>query len=146
MTLDELLTEWEKDSVIDSLELGSAATETAKIQAKYIREYALASLKSNKIKKEYTKKRWWKEQYLNGDFNDPESLKKYDIKPMKKLILKQDIPKYLDSDDELNGLLLKKDYYDQIVQACKFILKQLENRTYAIGNAIKHEMFKAGAT
>jgi hypothetical protein len=61
-----------------------------------------------------------------------------------KKILRQDIPIYLDSDNDLNTLLMKKSLHQEIVDFCGSVLKELNNRTFQLNNLIKWEMFTSG--
>lgn len=144
MTLDEILEMWEKDSIVDALELGDASIITSKMHSKYLAIMAKHKMITQSYDIKYKERRIWKQQYLRGDYNDPESVKKYNIEPTARLYANVEIKEILDSDNELNEILIKKMYNEQIVSVCEFILKELHNRTFAIGNAIKYNIFKGG--
>ena len=79
-----------------------------------------------------------------GDLNNPEDLKEYGWEPQMKKIMRQDIPSYLDSDDDLNKILIKKVIHQEIVDYCDRVLKELNNRTFQLSNIIKWEMYLNG--
>ena len=59
-------------------------------------------------------------------------------------LLKQDIPRYLESDSELITMLLKIDYQKEKVEAVKSILSNINGRSFNISNAIKWQQFLNG--
>jgi hypothetical protein len=50
----------------------------------------------------------------------------------------------LDADDDLNKILIKKIIYEELVDTCDSILKEINNRTYQLGNIVKWETFAGG--
>ena len=52
--------------------------------------------------------------------------------------------KYLDADAKLSNASLKIDYYDTMLVYIESILKQINNRTYQIKNAIEFMKFNSG--
>jgi hypothetical protein len=93
---------------------------------------------------DYQKMKKVKWEYYSGDLNNPDDLKEYNLQPILKKILRQDIPLYLDSDDDLNRILAKKILNKEIVDFCDRILRELHNRTFQLGNIVKWEQFIHG--
>ena len=44
MNLEEILTSWEEDGKVDSLDLARSSVDTAKLHAKYLKQLSLAKL------------------------------------------------------------------------------------------------------
>ena len=63
---------------------------------------------------------------------------------MMKKVLRADLSHYLDSDAELNNILLKKVMHEEIVDFCKAVVKELGNRTYQIKAYMDWERFIGG--
>jgi hypothetical protein len=63
---------------------------------------------------------------------------------MTKKVLRADISIYLDSDKELNAILLKKVLNEEIVEFCKSVLKELNNRTFQVRSIIEWEKYTGG--
>jgi len=59
-------------------------------------------------------------------------------------LLKQDIPRYLESDRELITILLKIDYQREKVETVKSIMSSINGRSFNINNAIKWQQFLNG--
>ena len=62
----------------------------------------------------------------------------------KKIRDKDTMQKYLDADAKLSNASLKIDYYDTMLVYIESILKQINNRTFQIKNAIEFMKFNAG--
>tara|TARA_B100001094_G_C17543573_1_gene490319 strand:+ start:171 stop:557 length:387 start_codon:yes stop_codon:yes gene_type:complete len=57
---------------------------------------------------------------------------------------KDDLRLYLDADDKLKKLSMKREYYDMMLKYLEEILRQVTNRTYQIKNAIEWRRFTSG--
>lgn len=145
VNIDHLMEEWAKDSVIDETEPGRETAKTSSLHAKYLRILSHHNLVVTKLQSDYNKMRKIRWEYYNGDLNNPEDLAQYGFEPMTKKVLRADINMYLDSDTELNNILLKKMIHQEIVDCCERILKEINNRTFSLGNLIKWEMFTNGS-
>lgn len=144
MDLSKIMAEWEEDSIINELELQSEAIKTGKTQSKYLKYMSKARLSSKNLYAQYKERREWKRRYFRGEFNNADDLKLYNIEPYRGSSLAAEIENKLEADKELIDILLKKDYYDEIVMFCEAVVKELNNRTYAIGNSIKLHIFLNG--
>jgi hypothetical protein len=142
--LDELMNEWIKDSKIDDTELGKESTKIGSLHSKYTTILSHHNLLVKKYNYDYLKLKKIKWEYYSGDLNNPDDLKKYGFEPLPKKILRQDVSIYMDSDDQLINLLLKKNIHEEIVEFCQVVLKEIGSRTYQLGNAIKWETLIAG--
>ena len=60
-------------------------------------------------------------------------------------ILKQDLPIYLESDEELIKAKQKVEYNSMCMDSCERILKQIQQRGWDIKNAIEWRKFVDGA-
>ena len=145
VTLDTLAEMWSKDSAVDLTEPARELAKIPTLHSKYLQILSYHNLLIKKITSEYNKKKSIKFQYYNGDLNDPDELSKYGFsEPQRKKILKQDIQIYLDGDDDLINMLLKKSLHQEIVDYTTSILKEINNRTFQLNNIIKWEMFVSG--
>ena len=144
VNIDDLMEEWSKDSKVDETEPGRELAKISSLHAKYLRVLTHHNLVCKKLQNDYLKMKRVKWEYYSGDLNNPEDLELYNLQPIMKKILRQDIPIYLDSDSELNNLLMKKSLHQEIVDYCGSVLKELNNRTFQMNNLIKWEMFTSG--
>jgi len=131
---------WEEDSKIDEDNLHSESTKIPSLHAKYYRILnnilLMKKLEENKFKQ--LKKTKW--QYYTGKA-DPEV---YIEKPFDHKVLRQDVDKYMDSDDDLIKILNKIDYFQVMLNYLDSILKTINNRTFQIKNSIEWQKFIRG--
>ena len=144
VNVDMLTEEWINDAGWDETEPQKATANIPKLHAKYLRIMTHHNLMVKKITGDYHARRKIKWEYYNGDLNNPEDLEKYKLEPMMKKVLRADIPHYLDSDTELNNILLKKVMHEEIVDFCKNVLKELNNRTWQLKSYMDWEKFVGG--
>ncbi len=102
------------------------------------------NLLAKKLQADYNSRRKIKWEYYSGDLNNPEDLERYGLEPMMKKVLRADLQHYLDSDTELNNTLLKKVMHEEIVDFCKSVLKELNNRTWQLKSFMDWEKFIGG--
>jgi len=144
MQFEDLCKMWAEDAPIDITNLTQETSRIPKLHAKYVSILSRHKLIVFKLDGEYRELKSIKWQYYNGDLNNPEDLAEYGFEPLLKTILNQNIPIYLESDKDLNKILLKKALHQEIVDYCTLIIRELNNRTYQIGNMIKQEIFLSG--
>ena len=140
MNLDEIQLSWEEDSKIDEDNLHTESTRIPSLHAKYYKilnnVLLLKKLEENKFK-QLKKEKW---QYYTGKA-DPEV---YIEKPFDHKVLRQDVDKYMDADDDLIKVLNKIDYFQVMLSYLDSILKTINNRTYQIKNSIEWQQFIRG--
>lgn len=140
MNIDEIQTLWEEDSKIDSDNLHTESIKIPALHSKYYKIYnniiLLKKLEENKFK--ILKKEKW--LYYSGK-SDPEIYKEH---PFDHKVLKPDLEKYMDADEDMMKSLSKIEYYQTMLSYLDSILKTILNRTYQIKNAIEFMRFTAG--
>lgn len=145
VTIDILMDMWSKDAQVDLTEPARELAKISSLHAKYLNILSHHNLIIKKLNSDYTKKKSIMFQYYSGDLNDPEELDKHNFKePMRKKILRQDIPIYLDGDEQLINILLKKSLHQEIVDYCSSVIKEINNKTFQLNNIIKWEIFVGG--
>ena len=144
VSIESLMDEWSKDCVMDELEPGKELIRIPNLHAKYLRILTHHNLIVKKVLSDYNRLKRIKWEYYSGDLNNPEDLEKYGLEPMLKKVLRADLQHYLDSDTELNNLLLKKVIHEEIVEFCKNVLKELNNRTWQLKSFMDWEKFVGG--
>ena len=141
MNLETLQSMWEKDSQIDPDNLHTESLKVPSLHAKYhdmFNNFLLLRKKAEQQRKNIRHERY---EYYSGKA-DPEV---YEKNPFGKKIRDKDtMTKYLDADEKLKEVNLKIDYYETLLNYCESILKQINNRTYQIKNAIEWQKFIAG--
>jgi hypothetical protein len=144
VTIDALLAEWSTDSVMDELEPGKELIRIPNLHSKYLSVMAHHDLIVKKLMVDYNKLKKVKWEYYSGDLNNPEDLEAYGFEPLMKKILRQDIPTYIESDEQLNKILMKKIVHQEIVDVCSSILKELNSRTWQLKSFIDWTKYNGG--
>ena len=141
MTLDELQAQAEKDLKIDDTELDLESLKTPQLHSQYLKTYSTYALMLKKAEGYYSKLHIKKWLFFTGKA-EPEEYKEknFDLK-----VLRQDVDKFIDSDDEIIKLRQKIEYLKQICHYCESTLKQINNRTFQIKNAIEWKKFTMGS-
>ena len=143
MKFEELFSEWEKDSVIDKTELADEAIKIPKLHHKY---YSLLSKERASLKKLELDMKHLKLDKYEFYTQGPNELTPKEWKlPPKGMILKADIPMYLEADPEIIRLSLKIGLLQEKLELLESIIKSLGNRGYNIKAAIDWQKFTMGA-
>lgn len=140
MNLDEIQSSWAEDSKLDPDNLHNESIKIPSLHSKYYNIYnnivLLKKMEENKYK--ILKKKKW--LYYTGKA-DPDVYKE---NPFDHKVLKPDIDKYMDADEDIMRLVSKIEYYQTMLSFIDSILKTILNRTYQIKNAIEFMRFTAG--
>ncbi len=141
MTLDELQAQAEKDLSIDDTELDLESLKTPQLHSQYLKTYSTYALMMKKAEGDYSKLHIKKWLFYTGKA-DPQEYKdkNFDLK-----VLRQDVDKFIDADDEIIRQRQKVEYLKQICHYCESTLKQINNRTFQIKNAIEWKKFTMGS-
>ena len=144
MKLDDIYAEWDKDSTIDPTELGDESIKIPALHNKYFKLYTSEKLLLRKFEAEMKELKLEKyEFYTQGPSKESQD-KGWDF-PAKGIILKGDIPMYLDGDKDIISLSLKIGLQQEKIDILESIIKSLTNRGYQIKNAIDWNRFTMGA-
>ena len=141
MNLDDIQSMWEKDSQIDKDNLHDESLKIPALHAKYHEMFNNILLLRKRAEQQRKNIRHERYEFFSGKA-DPEV---YVETPFPKKIRDKDtMQKYLDADENMKNINLKIDYYEAQLNYVESILKQINNRTYQIKNAIEWNKFIAG--
>jgi hypothetical protein len=141
MTLEELQEQADKDLKINDVELDLESLRTPQLHNKYMKHYTKFKLLLTRAEDDFKTLRRDKWEYYTGK-SDPSV---YINKPFDLKILKTDIDKYLDADEDIKLLSQKVVYLHTVVDFLDRTLRIIVNRTYTIKNAIEWRRFTSGA-
>jgi hypothetical protein len=143
MKLDDIMDLWEADAKIDQTELGEESLKIPLLHHKYYKMYAQEGLILKKYELEYKTLYKLKYEYYMGIL-DEDTLRERQWEPNQLKILKQDLPTYIDSDNDLQTVQIKIDIQKQKLSFLESVIKTVSNRGFMIKNAIDWERFKVG--
>ena len=140
MTLEELQQSVNKDFKLDDTQLDVESVNIPLLHNKYLihfNKFNLLRKKADQDHKTLIREKW---EYYTGKA-DPSV---YQAKPFNIKLLKQDVDKYLKSDDEIIKLEQKVTYISSIVDYLDRTIKLISNRGFQIKNAIDWQKFTSG--
>ena len=141
MDLEQLQELADKDLKINDTELDLASLKTPQLHNKYLKHLTKFKLLLTRAEDEFTRIKRDKWEYYTGKA-DPAV---YQLKPFNLKILKQDVDKYIESDDTYIKAKQKLDYLQTTVDYLDKSIRQISNRTFTIKNAIEWRKFTSGA-
>ena len=144
MKIEEIYEEWKKDVEIDKTELGDEALRIAKLHHKYYQVYSSERLLYRKLEAEYKQLKLAKYEFYSMGPTEETRLKGWEM-PARGMILKADIPMYLEADNDIVTLSLKIGYQQEKIELLESIIKSLSNRGYNIKAAIDWTKFTMGS-
>lgn len=143
MTYEQIFEMWKKDGDINVADITSASANIPKLHNIYFRIYVEEGLKLKRMKAEFKKLNKLKIEYYKGQLDD-EELKQYGWKPQPLRILNQDVPTYVESDDDIIHQSLKIGLQESVVEYLESILRQINNRGFQLKAIIDWEKFRSG--
>lgn len=144
ITLDELLSSWETDSVMDKTMVTTELLKTTQLHAKYLGYYVFFKAKLSATEKKYNTLAWTKRKYYRGEF-DQGDLKKFGwsqwqgLKPSA-----SELSQLLDMDKDMNELKEMINGYKTSVTTTEYILKEISGRSWILKTLVEYEKFQAG--
>lgn len=143
--LEELLELWNQDSNIDESNIGGELLRIPQLHSKYLKVLNEHKLASIRCKFEYDKMKNIKTEYYLGHL-DKETLDEYGWEQFDiRVGTKNNVERYIASDDQLIKIIQKKSYHEQIVYTCEQILTELKNRSWQLKTFVDYQKFLSGA-
>jgi len=144
MKIEELYEMWSKDCEIDQTNISSESANIPKLHNKYFRVYMEEGLRLKKLRSEYKQLKLLKEQYYKGELDQTE-LDENGWQPQPLKILRQDIPTYIEADNDIINASLKIGMQEEKVGYLESIIKQINNRGFQLKTIVDWERFRTGA-
>lgn len=143
MNLEEIINEWEEDSQIDGARIVDESIRSTKLHAKYYRVFLKEKIKLIKFESELNKLMLLKYDYFDGSM-DKATLEEHGWKQFDKHVLKTQIQKYIDADEDVMNEKLKTNIQKEKVALLKDIINSINQRTFHIKNIIEAKKFENG--
>ena len=144
MKLEDIYTEWDKDSHINRSELGDEVLKIPKLHHKYFQIFSHERLLLRKYEAELKQLKLAKHEFLTLGPTEETHARGWTLPPQGK-ILRSDVNNYIDADQEVIALTLKIGLQQEKIELLESIIKSLTNRGFNIKSAIDWEKFKVGA-
>jgi len=143
MNLSDYQNYTKTDLILDETQLDTESLKTPQLHSKYLNFLMDEKLRLTKLQHEYKilrKKKWL---YYTGKISQ-EELEEEDWEPFELTILKTDLDKFLDSDEDLQVIDIRIKYKETIVDYLNETIKIINNRQWNIRSAIDWLKFTNG--
>ena len=140
MDLPTIQEMWKKDSVIDKIMLDEASLKIPQLHQKYLvllNEFNLLRKKKRQDLKRMEHKKW---MYYSGKAPAED----YEAEPFNHKVMKSDVPAWVSVDKQVNDIEMKLEYYNEVCDTLQEILRQVNQLSYNIKNAIQWRTFTNG--
>lgn len=143
MKLEEIHEHWSKDSRINTTDIAGESVNTPKLHGKYLHILSAERMKLRQLrehKKELTRV---KTDYYMGRL-DHDEMKTRGWEPFAMRLLKNDVPTYLDGDQDMIKVNLQIGVQEEKVEVLESIIKIISNRGFSIKSYIDWKKFENG--
>lgn len=139
VNIEDLMKEWTEDSVIDSTNVDLELLKIGNLHSKYLNIMSYHRHLARKLDADYRVLKGLREEYFNGYLNNPEDLEKHNWEPMQLKLTNPQIARKLETDGELNKMLLKKVAHEEIVSYCESVIRNLNNRSWDLKSYVDYQ-------
>lgn len=139
----QIIKEWRKDSKIDDTDLAAESLKIPTLHSKYYEMYIRERMIQQKQKAELHELEHIYTEYYSGHMMK-EDLDKHGLEQFDKKVLKNDIPRWLESTKVIKEVKEKIGLQQEKMEFIKSILESIRTRSYVIRDAIEWKKFSAG--
>lgn len=143
MTLDDIIQNWNTDSIIDETNIINETLKTTKLHHKYTTILAQEGLRILKYREDMKILKADKTRYYSGAM-DVAEVKQRGWQPLQLKIIRQDVPLYLEADQDIVNLSLKIGQVEQKIKYLEDVVKCIHNRSFHIKNAVEWAKWQSG--
>lgn len=143
MKLEEILNAWDTDSKIDRTDLGEEAANIPMLHSKYLRIYTEEKLNMVKLQYQMKRLRLAKHEFLSQGPSKETQAKGWTL-PARGMILKADMPMYMEADENISDLQLEIDLSEAKLSALESIMKSIASRSYVVRDILEWVRWTGG--
>jgi hypothetical protein len=140
VNLEEIQNLWKKDSQIDDILLDEASLKIPQLHHKYLTLLSNASLLVKKKEQELKAMKHMRWLYYSGKA-PPED---YEEEPFPHKVIKSDIQNWVGVDEKVQKVEMQIEYFITCEETLREILRQINQMSYNIKNAIEWRRFTGG--
>lgn len=143
MNIEKILEEWQVDAKMDRTNLAHEAVIIPQLHHKYFKLLVSERLLLRKLEADMKNLKLDKHEFYTQG-HTKETQDKGWVLPPKGMILKADLPMYMDADKEIVELNLRLGYQMEKIELLDSIIKMIMNRNFQIKSAIDWTKFEHG--
>lgn len=144
MKIEEILELWKADAEIDRTEIGDEAMKTAKLHHKYFQILVGERMILRNHEADMKKLKLEKYEFFTQGPNEETQAKGWKL-PAKGLILKSDIPMYMEADDQIVKLSLRVGLQQEKIALLESIINMIVYRGNNLKVALEWQKFVNGS-
>lgn len=144
MTIDEIINLWKEDVCIDKTELGHESLRIPILHGKYLTILNKEKKVLRRLEAEMKQLKLDKYEFFTQGPSEETRDKGWKLPP-KGMILKSDLPMYMDADKDIIELNLKIGEQMDKIEYLDSVIRTIMNRGYLIKNAIDWQKFTMGS-
>jgi len=143
MKIEEIFEKWKQDSEIDKTQLDDESLKIPKLHHRYYQIYISEKLLLRSYESDMKKLRIDKYEFYTQGHNEETRKLGWEL-PSKGMLLKTDVPMYMDGDPDIVKLSLKIGIQSEKIELLESIIKSLANRGYQIKTAVDFIRWTSG--
>lgn len=143
MKFEDIFEEWKKDSEIDRTELANESLRIPKLHHKYYMMLVAEKSLLKKLEADMKQLKLSKYEFYSQGHTEETKALGWQL-PARGMILKADIPMYMEADKDVVDLSLRVGMQQEKVEFLESIIKSFQTRGYIIKNAIDFMKFTMG--
>ena len=143
MKFEDIFDEWKKDSEVDQTDLGNESLKIPKLHHKYYMMLVAEKSALRKLEGRMKQLKLAKHEFYSQGHTEETKKLGWELPP-RGIILKADIPMYIEADGDIVDLSLKIGIQAEKVEFLESIIKGLQTRNFIIKNAIDFLKFTSG--
>jgi hypothetical protein len=143
MKIDQIFEQWKQDSEIDKTALDDESLKIPKLHHRYYTIYISEKLLLRSYESDMKKLKLDKYEFYTQGHTEETKERGWEL-PAKGMILKSDIPMYIDADPDIVKLSLKIGLQQEKIELLESIIKSISNRGYAIKTAVDFLRWSSG--
>lgn len=143
MKLEDIQELWHRDSEIDYTELGTESIRIPQIHDKYLKIFTDERIRLKGVEFELSKMVRTKTEYYSGKMSQ-EELEQHGWEQYLGRLLKNEIVKYIESDDDVIKLKQQLIVLQEKINYLDSVIRMINNRGFQIKNALDWLKFSHG--
>lgn len=143
MKFEEIFDQWKQDSEIDRTDLGNESLKIPQLHHKYYKILVAEKAQLRMLEGQFKQLKLAKYEFYSQGHTEETKALGWEL-PARGLILKADIPLYIEADKDIIDMSLKIGMQQEKVEFCESIIKTLQTRNFLIKNCIDFVKFTMG--
>lgn len=143
ITIEQIEQAWAKDSKIDKTDINTDSSEQLELHSKYHKILNYLRKQLRLVQAERIRLIHLKNDYYSNNV-PPQQLKELGWEPNKRLVIKSDLDKYVEADEDIINLNLRIGDINDMISFVESIIKSIYQKPFITRNIIENNKFVSG--